>query len=407
MASRSRIAILAFAALGLAASAYALYVHYRLLTDPGYAPVCNISETVSCTQVFQSQYGSVLGVPVAAGGAIWSALVLLLGALGLNLPNKERSSRIAGHLFVLSTLGLAAVFYFGYASFVVLKQACPVCLAMYVSVIGVFLVSAASAGSLGSAFANLSRDIGAFKRDQTAVTAAVAWLAVSIALVAFFPREQVLEASTGSAEAAQAPAPVPIEPLEPAQLAEWEKWIDSQPRVDAAMPSGDTKVLLIKFNDYQCPTCKQTWLLYKDVIERYEASHPGVFTYDSRDFPLESECGAGGSHGAACELAVAVRMAAEKGKKKEIETALFAQQSFTMTRDDVKKTLAEVAQVSGADFDAQYPKILEAVRADSQMGQRLGVNGTPTFFLNGIRLPTVRPSYVDAAIAHLLKKAGA
>jgi uncharacterized membrane protein len=407
MASRSRTAILAFAALGLAASAYALYVHYMLVTDPGYAPACDISDTVNCQQVLQSAYGAVSGVPVAAGGAIWAGLVLLLAALGLNLPNKERSSRISGHIFVLSTLGLAAVFYFAYASFVVLKSACPICMAMYVSVIGVFLVSAASAGSLGSAFANLSRDIGAFKRDQTAVTAAVAWLAVSIALVAFFPRGQVVEASTRSAEAVQAPAPVPIEPLEPAQLAEWEKWIDSQPRVDAVLPSGDVKVLFVKFNDYQCPTCKQTWLLYKDLIERYEASHPGVFKYDSRDYPLESECGAGGSHGAACELAVAVRMAAAKGKKKEIESALFAQQSFTMTRDDVKKTLTEVAQVSGADFDAQYPTILEAVRVDSQLGQRLGVNGTPTFFLNGIRLPTVRPSYVDAAIAHLLKKAGA
>ena len=47
------------------------------------------------------------------------------------------------------------------------------------------------------------------------------------------------------------------------------------------------------------------------------------------------------------------------------------------------------------------------MRADAQLGQRLGVNGTPAFFLNGIRLPSLRPSYLDAAIAHLLKKAGA
>jgi uncharacterized membrane protein len=403
MAAKIRIAIVAFAALGLAASVYGLYVHYMLVTDPGYAPACDISTTVNCQQVLQSAYGKVAGVPVAAGGAIWSGLVLLLAALGLNLPNKDRSSRIAGHIFVLATIGLAAVFYFAYASFFILKLACPVCMAMYVSVIGVFAVSAASAGSLGSAFANLARDLAALRRDQTAVTAGVAWLAASIALVALFPREQVVEAS-GIAAAAP---PAQIEALTPEQLAEWEKYLDAQPRVPDAQPTGDTKVLFIKFNDYQCPTCKQTWLLYKDIFERYEASHPGVFKYDSRDFPLESECGAGGSHNMACELAAAVRMAAAKGKKKEIEAALFAQQSFTMTRDEVKKTVADVAQISGADFDAQYPKLLEAIRADSQLGQRLGVNGTPTFFLNGIRLPTVRPAYVDAAIAYLLKKAGA
>ncbi len=403
MASRSRIAIIAFAALGLAASAYGLYVHYMLVTDPAYAPACDISATVSCQQVLQSAYGKVAGVPVAAGGAIWSALVLLLGALGLNLPNKERSSRIAGHIFVLATVGLAAVFYFAYASFVVLKQACPVCMAMYVSVIGVFLVSAASAGSLGAALGNLSRDIGALRRDQTAVTAGIAWLAASGALVVLFPREQVVEAS-GITQS----APAPIETLAPDQLAEWETWLDSQPRVDDAGPSSPNQVRLIKFNDYQCPSCKQTWLLYRDIIAKYEASHPDAFLYDSRDFPLESECGAGGGHGAACELAVAVRLAADKGKKNEAEEAFFAAQSAVMTRDEVVTTLTRVAQISKEEFDAQYPKVVEQVRADSQLGQRLGVNGTPAFFLNGIRFPTtLRPSYMDAAIAHLLKKAGA
>ena len=357
MAAKIRIAIIAFAALGLAASIYALYVHYMLVTDPAYAPACDISATVSCQQVLQSAYGKVAGVPVAAGGAIWSALVLLLGALGLNLPNKERSSRIAGHIFVLATIGLAAVFYFAYASFVVLKQACPVCMAMYVSVVGVFIVSAASAGSLGAALGNLSRDIAALRRDQTAVTAGVAWLAASIALVAMFPREQVVEAS-GVTQS----APAPIETLAPDQLAEWEKWLDSQPRVAEAGPASPGEVRLIKFNDYQCPSCKQTWLLYRDIIAKYEASHPGAFRYDSLDFPLESECGGGGSHGAACELAVAVRLAADKGKKKEAEEAFFAEQSMTMTRDDVVTMLTRVAQISKEEFDAQYPKVVEQVK---------------------------------------------
>jgi protein-disulfide isomerase len=297
---------------------------------------------------------------------------------------------------------LAAVFYFAYASFFVLGQACPLCMTMYASVVGVFLVSAASAGSLGSVFSNLSRDLGALQHDQKAVTAGVAWLAASVALVAFFPREQVVEASAATQEA----APVPIEALTPEQLTEWKAWLDVQPRVDGAMPSGDTKVLLIKFNDYQCPSCRQTWLLYKDIIERYEQSHPGVFRYDSRDFPLETECGVGGGHGAACEAAVAVRMAADKGKKKEAEAAIFQRQSATMSRDDVKQALSEAAQISESEFDAQYPKLLEAVRADARLGQSLGVNGTPTFFLNGIRVPTVRPAHFDAAIAYMLEKAG-
>ena len=65
-------------------------------------------------------------------------------------PGSEQAERVSGYLFVLATLGLAAVFYFAYASFVVLRQLCPVCLTMYVSVIGIFIVAAKSKAPLGA-----------------------------------------------------------------------------------------------------------------------------------------------------------------------------------------------------------------------------------------------------------------
>src|SRR5687768_4758515 len=104
MSPRKRLLLIAFSLLGLGASVAALYVHYRLLTEPGYSSFCDVSATVSCQQVFQSEYGTVFGLPVAAGGAIWSALVLLLSFWAMQPPNAERSSRVAGYVFVLSTL---------------------------------------------------------------------------------------------------------------------------------------------------------------------------------------------------------------------------------------------------------------------------------------------------------------
>jgi len=102
---RPAIIVLALAALG--ASIAALYVHYKLVTSPGYSSFCDISATVSCQQVLESSYGRVAGIPVAAGGAIWSALVLLLGVFGLRQPKSETASRVASYIFVLATLGLA------------------------------------------------------------------------------------------------------------------------------------------------------------------------------------------------------------------------------------------------------------------------------------------------------------
>ena len=55
---------------------------------------------------------------------------------------------------------------------------------------------------------------------------------------------------------------------------------------------------------------------------------PGVFVFENRDFPLETECGAfNAGHGAACEAAAAVRMAREKSRDKDLEAALFERQS--------------------------------------------------------------------------------
>jgi uncharacterized membrane protein/protein-disulfide isomerase len=402
MSTRSRYALVALSALGLVASVAALYVHYRLITEPGYTSFCDISETVSCEQVFQSDYGTVAGIPVAAGGAIWSALVLILSAWGMRRPKSEEASRAASYVFLLATVGLAAVFYFAYASFFVLRQACPLCLTMYVSVIGIFLVSASAAGPLRALGTGFAKDVGGLRASPAAALLAVAWLAASAGLVLAFPREQ---AASHGASAAAAPA-VPVETLSPEQLTELHAWLDRQPTVPEAMPQGSVKVLLLKFNDYQCPSCRQAYILYKDIIAKYEAMYPGVFQYENRDFPLESECGAGGVHAAACEAAVAVRLAKEKNLDKQLEATLFDRQSMSMTREDVKAALREVTKISDSEFDSRYPAMLEAVKKDVELGQKVGVSGTPTFFINGIKLGGFRPAAFDAVIAYELRKAG-
>ena len=84
---------------------------------------------------------------------------------------------------------------------------------------------------------------------------------------------------------------------------------------------------------------------------------------------------------------------------------LFANQSFEMTLNDVKRGLREVAQVT--NFDEQYQNILPAIKADVQLAQKLGVTGTPTFYVNGVKMSNLRPAYVEATIQYYLKKSGA
>jgi protein-disulfide isomerase len=143
---------------------------------------------------------------------------------------------------------------------------------------------------------------------------------------------------------------------------------------------------------------------YKPIFAKWAKQQPGKVRYVTRDYPLERECNAFVNqdlHPAACEAAVAVRLAREKGKADAMEDWLFANQPSLSTAS-VKSAIQTVAGVT--DFDARFAATLELVKADIAQGSALKVSGTPTFFMNGMRLPGLRAEYFDAAIAWELRR---
>src|SRR5690606_32991047 len=192
--------------------------------------------------------------------------------------------------------------------------------------------------------------------------------------------------------------------LDAAEQSNFEQWYGSLPVVPLAIPNDGAKVLVVKFNDYQCPPCRLTYEQYKPVFAKYEAQYPGQVKYVTKDFPLEPECNPaapGGRHLPACEAAVAVRLARAKGKASAMEEWIFANQP-QMTPDLIRQGARSIGGIT--DFDTQYAKTLELVRADAMLGQSLQVTGTPTFFINGRRIPIIRPEFLDAAIAYELRR---
>jgi uncharacterized membrane protein len=110
MSRRAAFFALACALTGLAASAAAAYTHYHLIHDPAYHSFCDVSETISCTQVYQSRFSTVAGVPVAIFGAIAFVAAALLAVGGVTAGPEVRAS-VPGYLLVLSTFSLAVVLY--------------------------------------------------------------------------------------------------------------------------------------------------------------------------------------------------------------------------------------------------------------------------------------------------------
>ncbi len=377
MKTRARALMIVFAAGGLAASTASSWVHYRLLTQPGYVSVCDVNATISCTQAYLSPYGSLFGVPVAILGAIWFGLVL---ALLLAAPRGTSAFRenVAPYIFALSTVGLAVVFYLAYASFVVLNALCLLCVATYVAVIGLFVVSgAASTVPMSRLPGRFGRDLRMLVSSPLAIAVARVFAIGAGLLLVRFPREgqqATAAAATGSTDG----APTATENFEPL----WK----AAPREDIGIPAGGAKVLIVKFNDYQCPGCREAHNRYSSIIKSYQAKYPGQINSITVDYPLEQECNSNINrdlHPGACEAAAAVRMARPLGKAEEVETWLYNNQG-AMTPASVRAAAQRIAGIT--DFNARYPEVLQDVRRDVAIATANRVGSTPTYFINGVRI---------------------
>jgi uncharacterized membrane protein/protein-disulfide isomerase len=388
---------------GLLFAAASTWVHYRIVNDPFYSsPVCDFTATFSCTSAYTSRFGSMGGVPVALLGVLYFAFVLVLIALCGRSATARRN--LPGYVFAVSTLGLAAVLYLGFASFFVLKTVCLLCVGTYVAVIAMFSISGAVEKTpISSLPTRASRDVGTLLRTPAALVSALGFVVLAGIAVMLFPNNAVVasvaESPAPGAEQANAAAPQ----VSPDVVRQLEQYLATQPRVPILAGGGSgASVVVVKFNDYQCPPCRLTFLEYKPVIARLQQQHPGKIAFVTKDYPLDPECNtAQVGHLAACEAAVAVRLAREKGRAEALEDWLFANQP-TLTPERVKEGLASVAGVT--DFDARYAKTLELVRADIVQGQQLGVRGTPTFFMNGIRLQTWPAPLFQAAVEWELRR---
>ena len=265
MTARARTLLLLFAALGLAASSASTYVHHRLLTDPAYSSVCDISATVSCTEAYLSRYGTLWGVPVAVAGVFFFALVLVLVAAGGRTTSPAREN-VPAYVFALSTVGLAVVLYLAWASFFQLGAVCLLCVTTYAAVVALFIVSGgATKVSMTSLPGRAMRDAGGLAKSPAALLLTVLLVGGAVVLASTFPDE-----TASSVEAAPAAPQYP--PLTDAQRAEFERWWDVQPKVDVPVDREGAKVLILKFNDFQCPPCRLTYNEYLGVLAKYSGN---------------------------------------------------------------------------------------------------------------------------------------
>src|SRR6195256_5726240 len=390
MTKRAALLALAFALVGLGASVAAAYVHYQVLQNPLYTSFCDINATVSCTEVYQSRFGTLWGVPVSIFGGFWFVCAALLSVGGM-VARPQLKESLPGYLFALSTLALAAALYLLYASVFILKAYCPMCLLTDAAIIGLFIVSgAATSVPMTTLPGRLTRDLRVLVGNPLAIAVTVLFVAGAATTLAFFPRE-------GSGEPGATPTPTAD------QRSELEQFMATATRIPLVIPRDGAKVLIVKFNDFQCPACGHSYSSYKPILAKYESQNPGAVRMVLKDYPLNPNCNPASSmlHAAACQAAVAVRLAREHNRGAQMEDWLYTHQP-EMTPDSVKQAARDVGQVT--DFDAKYAATLELVKADIALGTQLDIHSTPTFFINGVKVEGEwATQYFDEAIAYELQ----
>ena len=151
-------------------------------------------------------------------------------------------------------------------------------------------------------------------------------------------------------------------------------------------------VTIVEFTDFECPSCARQ----HPVLDRIVSEYGDRLRLVVRDFPLSQ-------HANARKAAEAAEAAREQGKYWEYAAVLFRNQS-ALGVDKLRQYATEVG-LDRARFDASLDsgKFAEKVQRDLMDGRKLGVNGTPTLYINGKRISDNSYESVKGAIEAALK----
>jgi protein-disulfide isomerase len=153
---------------------------------------------------------------------------------------------------------------------------------------------------------------------------------------------------------------------------------------DPARVKGDPKapVTIVEFSDFQCPYCKKSESTLHELLTKYN----GRVKLAYLDFPLRD------IHPQAQRAAEAARCAGEQGKFWEYHDALYAEQSKLDGAELLNHARALHLDEKSFQSCLDSGKFKSKIEADMEQGRKVGVAGTPGFFVNGVFLSGALPS---------------
>lgn len=140
------------------------------------------------------------------------------------------------------------------------------------------------------------------------------------------------------------------------------------------------KVTLVEFADYECPYCVQTHATIEKLLSHFKGKIQFVF----RDFPLST------IHPLAMPAAIAAKCASEQNKYWEMHNLLFDRNPTTGLTEESFNIFAEKLNLDVKKFkecnkDTDQSR-QHAILKDIEEANNIGINATPTLFINGVKI---------------------
>lgn len=176
---------------------------------------------------------------------------------------------------------------------------------------------------------------------------------------------------------------------------------DSVKATNHTKGAGTTGVKLVEYGDFQCPYCEQ----YSPTVDSILQEYGDKITFQFRNFPLQN------LHKNAFAAARAAEAAGLQGKYWEMHDTLYQAsnwQDWSESNDATKffETYASQLGLNSAQYKKDFAssKVNDLINADMAAGNKLGITGTPTFFVDGKQVtinntPDAFKKVLDAAIA--------
>lgn len=352
------VAALALAGLGVSVVQTQHFYEVRS-GSASFSTFCNINEAMNCNAIDASRFSELVpGVPLSSFAAGWFLALFFVALLGRNTFWRRESTRA---MIALSTVGVVFSAIYLLIMVSVIKIGCVLCLS--VDAINLLLFGLI-----------LSLKPEGFKKHKLdpskwKMFAGIVVGSLALGVGGLKTMDTAISDDTPASEKVDSVLSSPALPV----------------NAGDEFPSFGPKnapVTIVEFSDFECPYCRLGAYSVNAVLNRYPQQVRVVF----RNYPLDMSCNRNMPrplHEAACEAARAALCAKQQGKFEAVYETFFDKQP-----DVLPGKVVDLAALTGVDTQRLQgcmasPDTNLAIQRDIEEGTRLGVQSTPTFFING------------------------